>query len=61
MKPQTFNDLLALVLCALIMILWAGAGRGWLTLPGEIIGGTLMAFGAIVQFYFRKARDEDST
>ena len=54
-----FNDLLALLtLVVIIPGLWTGIGCGWLSLPGEITGATIMAWGLILQYYFRKKKEE---
>lgn len=55
MKIAQYNDALALILLAAIVGLWVAVGRGWIELPGEILGGTLTTFALIVQFYFRRA------
>lgn len=49
-----FNDQLGLALVILVFALWTGIGLKWLTLPGEIIGGTLTVFALVAQFYFRR-------
>ena len=49
---KKFADRLAFMLLLLIPGLWAG--NRWLQMPGEIIGATIMAWGLVVQFYFRK-------
>lgn len=50
-----FRQLLA-ALCIIVVIpmLWVTHACGLLTLPGEIIGATIMAWGTIVTFYFEK-------
>ena len=56
---EDFNDLLALLtLIVIIPGLWVGAGVGWLALPGEIIGATIMGWTLVLQFYFRKKKGE---
>jgi hypothetical protein len=57
---KTFNDLLALIVMILIIILWALQGLGIITLPGEIIGATIAIFTLIGQFYFRKSKPADA-
>jgi len=52
---KTFNDRLALIMMVLIVSLWIG--QHWLQLPTEIIGATILQFGLIMQFYFRKAKE----
>lgn len=52
---KKFRDLLALItLVAVIPGLWIATGRGYLALPDEVIGATIMAWGLLLQFYFRK-------
>ncbi|NVM23867.1 MAG: hypothetical protein HWN68_19065 [Desulfobacterales bacterium] len=59
---KKFRDLLALIiLVAVIPGLWIATGRGYLTLPGEVIGATIMAWGLLLQFYFRKRPMEEKT
>ena len=50
---KTFNDRLALVALLIIVALWAS--QRWLQLPEGVIGATILQFGLIMQFYFRKA------
>lgn len=50
---KTFNDRLALVSLVLIVALWIG--QRWIQLPEGVIGATILQFGLILQFYFRKA------
>ena len=53
MNWKRFNDRLALILVAVIIPgLWVA--NSWLHMSGEIIGATILAWGLIVQFYFRK-------
>ena len=52
---KKFNDLLALItLIIIIPGLWVVSGLKIVTLPGEIIGSTIMAWGLILQYYFRR-------
>lgn len=57
---KTFNDLLALIVMILIIILWALQGLNLLNLAGEIIGATIAIFTLIGQFYFRKSKPADA-
>ena len=50
---KTFNDRLALVTLLIIVVLWIA--QRWIQLPNEVIGATILQFGLIMQFYFRKA------
>ncbi|MBA7506213.1 hypothetical protein ES706_04894 [subsurface metagenome] len=56
---SSINDLLALLtLIVIIPGLWVGVGCGWLNLPGEIVGATIMGWTLVLQFYFRKKKTE---
>jgi hypothetical protein len=52
---KQFNNLLALVLIALIITLWILQGLGLIKADAEISGATIATFTLVVQFYFRKA------
>ena len=53
------NDILALaILIVIIPGLWVGIGVGWLNLPGEIVGATIMGWTLVLQYYFRKKKAE---
>jgi len=56
MKPQTWNDVLALVFGVSILALWALSGSGIVPLSDIVLGATIAAFTLIVQFYFRRAK-----
>lgn len=57
---KKFRDLLALItITGIIPGLWIATGRGYLNLPGEVIGATIMAWGLLLQFYFRKKPKEE--
>jgi len=54
-KKIKINDILAiLVLVIIIPGLWIGIGLGKLTVAGEITGATIMAWGLVLQYYFRR-------
>lgn len=56
---KKFNDLLALLtIVAIIPGLWVAAGLNALTLPGEIIGATIMGWTLVLQYYFRRKPPE---
>ena len=58
---KKFNDLLALaVVAGVIPGLWIANGVGLISLPGEVVGATIMAWGLILQYYFRKKPAETS-
>ena len=56
--PQTFNDLLALVLIGLIFVLWILTGCGVMDVPEVVLGATISGWTAIILFYFRKKTTE---
>jgi hypothetical protein len=58
LKPKTWNDVLSLIILLSILTLWGLDGRGILNISGEIFGATSIAFGLVVQFYFRKAQED---
>lgn len=52
---KTFNELLALLLLVgIIPGLWIVQGIKLLSLPEAVIGATIMAWGLVLQFFFRK-------
>jgi len=52
---KKFNDLLALItIVGIIPGLWVATGLKAIVLPGEIIGATIMAWGLVLQYYFRR-------
>jgi hypothetical protein len=58
MKIQGFNDVLAFTVAVIVFpMLWAAHGVGWINLPSEALGATVVLETLIVQFYFRKAPD----
>ena len=56
---ERFNDTLALVLTSVVAILWFLHGEGWINLPGEVIGASIMIMTLVTQFYFRKKPEEN--
>ena len=50
---KKFRQFLA-AMCIIVVIpgLWVSHALGYLTLPGEVIGATIMAWGTILTFYF---------
>jgi hypothetical protein len=58
--PQSFNDLLCLVLIFLIAGLWVMQGLKVLDLPSEVTGALIVTWTLLVQYYFRK-KQGDST
>lgn len=58
-KKIKINDILAiLVLIIIIPGLWITMGLGKITLAGEITGATIMAWGLVLQYYFRRKPPE---
>ncbi len=52
---KKFRDVLALLTIIIVIpMLWVTQGLGILTMPGEVVGATIMGWGLILQFYFRK-------
>lgn len=49
-----FNDQLSLVVLGSIIGMWVATGAGYINLPESIVGATILAFGLVTQFYFRK-------
>jgi hypothetical protein len=58
---KQFNDLLALVLVALIVMLWILQGLKVIEAQLEISGATIATFTLVVQYYFRKAPANGTT
>ncbi len=56
--PQSFNDLLCLLLIGLITALWILMGRKTLDLPSEVTGALIVTWTILIQYYFRKKRSE---
>jgi len=56
--PQNFNDLLAVILIFGIITLWILQGYQVVQLPGEVSGALIATFTLVIQFYFRKAKEE---
>lgn len=59
MKPNSWNDVLALLLLVIIPALWVLDRLLVFELSGEIIGALIATWTLIVQFYFRKAPPND--
>jgi len=58
--PQSFNDLLCLVLIFMIAALWILTGLGTLELPAEVTGALIVTWTLLVQYYFRKKQSGDT-
>ena len=57
---KNFRDLLALIsLVGIIPGLWVAQGLGVLVMPEAVIGATIMGWGLMLQFYFRKKPEEE--
>jgi len=61
--PQNFNDLLCLCLMTAIISLWIldGLESVAFNLNDEVMGGTVVFFALIGQYYYRKAKTEKET
>lgn len=57
-KPETWNDVLAMVFGLVIFALWGCNGKGMIALPDIVLGATITIQTLIVQYYFRKAKGE---
>ena len=51
---KTFNDRLALLLLVLIPCLWI-LSAVYRPLPDAILGATILQWGLVIQYYFRRA------
>ncbi len=57
--PQNFNDLMALLVIFLIIpIIWILDGLQIVKFNPEVIGASILSWGLITQYYFRKAKEE---
>lgn len=56
--PQNFNDFMAVLLVLLIVAMWIIQGVHLITLRDDVNGALTVLFTLVVQFYFRKAKDE---
>jgi len=60
--PQTFNDLLALILMVVVVPgLWVAIGLKCLEIPDVLTGATIPVWTLIAQYYFRKKEGETPT
>ncbi len=55
MVKMKFKDLLAIA-CIIVIIpsLWVSQGLGAIELPEAVVGATILQWGLILQYYFRK-------
>jgi hypothetical protein len=58
--PQSFNDLLCLMLITMILGLWIMLGLKVIALPSEVTGALIVTWTLLVQYYFRKKQSESS-
>lgn len=59
MKVKNIRDFLAIIVGAIVFPgLWFAHGRGFIVLPGEILGATITIETLIAQFYWRKKSGE---
>lgn len=54
MKPQNWNDILALLLLFLIPTLWVLYGRGMVDLNESVSGALIVTWTMVIQYYFRR-------
>lgn len=52
---KNFNDRLALLLVLSLPIFWIIVAIKNANVSGEILGATVMAWGLIIQYYFRRS------
>jgi len=59
---KNFNNLLGLLILVIIIpALWILQGLKLLAMPEAIIGATIMAWGLVLQFYFRKKPPQEGS
>ena len=58
--PQSFNDMLCLILIMLIAALWILSGLKLLELSAEVTGALIVTWTLLIQYYFRKKNPESS-
>jgi len=51
---KRFNDRLALIVVLLLVGVWIGDAVIKNTFDQQVIGASILAFGMIIQFYFRR-------
>ena len=56
--PDSFNDLLALILIFLIPGIWVVDAVTTLEFNGQVVGATIMGWGTVLSYYYRKKRGE---
>lgn len=58
--PQNFNDFFALLVAVVIIpLIWILQGVGVIkAFPSEVNGALILAWGNIIQFYYRRAKKE---
>ena len=55
---KTFNDQLAIYLLVTIPGLWLVSATGLVDLSDQVEGALILAWGLLIQFYFRKKETE---
>jgi len=55
---KDFNDLLALILIVLIPAIWVVDAVTTLEFNGQVIGATILGWGQVLTYYYRKKRGE---
>lgn len=56
--PQNFNDSIAVILILGIIAIWILQGFKKVDLSPEVVGALIATWTLVVQFYFRKAKEE---
>lgn len=60
LRIKTFNDALAVLMSVVVFPgLWIAHGGHWITLPSEAMGATVVLETLIIQFYFRRAPNNE--
>ncbi len=57
--PQSFNDLLCLILTFLIVALWVASGKAIIQLEEQVTGALIVTWTLLIQYYFRKRTGGD--
>ena len=57
---KTFNDRIALFILFIIPALWFLLGRKVIELPSEVVGALIMTWALVIQYYFRKAPENNT-
>lgn len=58
---MTFNEGLGTLLVLIIPALWVLHAQGIAPLPGEVMGALIATWTLVIQFFFRKAKNNGQT